>query len=410
MEIRPVFNALMRNKAGLLLIVLQVAITLAIVCNSVFIILERIEKMDRPSGLDEAGLFTLSSIGFAPGFDLDASVTEDLAALRAMPGVIDATPINAIPLSNGGWGDGLSAQPLRPGAGDEGVEGTAVYMVDEHAIDALGLKLVAGRNFEPTEIGVRTQDDEGAIGSVIVSKEVADRLYPDGDALGKPVYTGLRGQGQVPVTIIGIVERLQQPWINSTNIDNSMLVPQRPLFGNFSRYMVRAEPGRRDEVMKATETMLVELNRGRMVRNLRSLEEVRGTSYRVDRAMTWVLASVIVALLVVTGLGIVGMVSFWVTRRVKQIGTRRALGARRFDIRRYFMVENLIVIAIGVALGVVLTYGFNLWLMNNYDVPRLAWYYLPVGALVLFTLGQVAVLGPAGRAAAVSPAIATRSA
>jgi putative ABC transport system permease protein len=103
-------------------------------------------------------------------------------------------------------------------------------------------------------------------------------------------------------------------------------------------------------------------------------------------------------------------VSFWVTRRVKQIGTRRALGARRFDIRRYFMVENLIVVGIGVALGVVLTYGFNLWLMQNYDVPRLAWYYLPIGAAVLFVLGQVAVLGPAGRAAAVSPAVATRAA
>lgn len=410
MEIRPVFNALMRNKAGLLLIVVQVAITLAIVCNSVFIILERLEKMDRPSGLDEAGLFTLSSIGFAPGFNLDAAVTEDLAALRAMPGVVDATHINAVPLSNGGWGDGLSATPLQPGAGDEGVHGTAVYMVDEHGIDALGVKLVAGRNFDASEIGVRTQEDEGSFGSVILTRAVADALYPDGDALGKPVYSGLRGQGQVPVTIVGIVERLQQPWINSTDIDNSMLVPQRLLAGNFSRYMVRAEPGRRDEVMKAAEAALVDLNRGRMVRQLRSLDEVRGTSYRVDRAMTWVLASVIVALLVVTGLGIVGMVSFWVTRRVKQIGTRRALGARRFDIRRYFMVENLIVIAIGVALGVVLTYGFNLWLMQNYDVPRLAWYYLPVGALALFALGQVAVLGPAGRAAAVSPAIATRSA
>ena len=175
MEIRPVFNALMRNKAGLLLIAVQVAITLAIVCNSVFIILERIEKMDRPSGLDEAGLFTLSSIGFSPNFDLEASVTEDLAALRAMPGVIDATPINAIPLSNGGWGDGLSAKPLQPGAGDEGVEGTAVYMVDEHGIEALGLKLIAGRNFHPTEIGVRTQEDEGAIGALTGCSPTATR-------------------------------------------------------------------------------------------------------------------------------------------------------------------------------------------------------------------------------------------
>ena len=71
MEFRPVLNALMRNKTGLLLIVLQVAITLAIVCNSVFIILQRIEKVNRPSGMQEAGLFTVNGLGFTPDFDLD---------------------------------------------------------------------------------------------------------------------------------------------------------------------------------------------------------------------------------------------------------------------------------------------------------------------------------------------------
>ena len=95
--------------------------------------------------------------------------------------------------------------------------------------------------------------------------------------------------------------------------------------------------------------------------------------------MTIVLGTVIVALLIVTGLGIVGMASFWVTRRTKQIGTRRALGAQRFDIRRYFMIENLIVVGIGIGIGLVLTYGFNLWLMQHYELPRLSWYYVPLG-------------------------------
>ena len=108
-------------------------------------------------------------------------------------------------------------------------------------------------------------------------------------------------------------------------------------------------------------------------------------------------------------LGIVGLASFWVTRRIKQIGTRRALGARRFNIRSYFQTENGIMVVIGIALGIVLTYGFNLWLMENYNAPRLPWFYLPIGAAVVFALGQIAVLGPASRAARVSPAVATRS-
>jgi len=161
--------------------------------------------------------------------------------------------------------------------------------------------------------------------------------------------------------------------------------------------------------MKQAEAKLGALNTGRIVRGLRSIEEVRGDSYRQDRAMTIVLTTVILSLLAVTGLGIVGMVSFWVTRRVKQIGTRRALGARRFDIRRYFMIENVIVVGLGIVIGLLLTYGFNLWLMKHYELPRLSWYYAPLGALTVLLLGQLAVFGPATRASRVSPAVATRT-
>src|SRR5690349_17323236 len=111
MEFRPILNALMRNKTGLLLIALQVAITLAIVCNSVFIILRRIEKVNRPSGMDEKALFTITSLGFAPDFDLRGSLRQDLDALRSIPGVIDATTINSVPLSNGGWSEGIATLP-----------------------------------------------------------------------------------------------------------------------------------------------------------------------------------------------------------------------------------------------------------------------------------------------------------
>ena len=209
-----------------------------------------------------------------------------------------------------------------------------------------------------------------------------------------------------------MIERLQAPWVGWDKVEQAMLVPQYD-HGEFdassSRYLVRTEPGRRDEIMKEAERKLGEVNSGRIVRGLRSIEEVRGESYRQDRAMTVVLTTVIFSLLAVTGLGIVGMVSFWVTRRIKQIGTRRALGARRFDIRRYFMIENLIVVGIGIALGLLLTYGFNLWLMKHYELPRLAWYYAPVGALTVLLLGQLAVFGPATRATRVSPAVATRT-
>jgi putative ABC transport system permease protein len=125
--------------------------------------------------------------------------------------------------------------------------------------------------------------------------------------------------------------------------------------------------------------------------------------------MVWLLASVCAALLVVTALGIVGLASFWVQQRTKQIGVRRALGATRAQVLRYFQTENFLLTTIGIVLGMLGAFGLNQLLMTHYELPRLPVPYLPIGALVLWLLGQVAVFGPARRAAAVPPAIATRS-
>jgi len=113
--------------------------------------------------------------------------------------------------------------------------------------------------------------------------------------------------------------------------------------------------------------------------------------------------------LLVTALGIIGLASFWVAQRRRQIGVRRALGATRGDILRYFQTENFLIVSIGIMLGMVLAYGLNLWLMRAYELPRLPLYYLPMGMVVLWLLGQLAVLAPALRAAAVPPVVATRT-
>ena len=125
--------------------------------------------------------------------------------------------------------------------------------------------------------------------------------------------------------------------------------------------------------------------------------------------MAWLLVSVIIALLVVTALGIVGLASFWVQQRTKQIGVRRALGATRAQILRYFQTENFLLASIGIALGMLLAYAINQLLMGRYELPRLPLLYLPVGAVALWLLGQAAVYWPARRAAAIPPALATRS-
>ncbi|MBO9664871.1 FtsX-like permease family protein [Dokdonella sp.] len=402
MEIRPIFSALMRSKVSMILIGLQVALTLAIVCNALFIISERLDRMDRPSGMNEADTFWFGSTGFGQGFDVNGVQQSDLQLLRRLPGVAAATSVLSVPMSGGGWSTGISLQPNQRTS----TASTAMYATDAQGLDTYGVKLVAGRNFKQEEVVARSINDRGVPSVIIVTRALADALFPGGDAIGKQVY--LENDGPTS-TIIGIVERAQTPWMGSDFIENATFSPSYMPYGTSTRFLVRAEPGRRDEVMKTIEQKMQEANPSRIIGRLRSIEQVRREAYSGDRAMAIILGVVIAALLAITALGIVGMASFWVAQRTKQIGTRRALGATKFDILRYFQTENFIITTLGLVAGGVLAYALSLWLMHAYQSPRLPWYYVPVGFLCLWMLGQLAVLGPALRASRVPPAVATRS-
>lgn len=402
MEIRPILSALMRSKVSMILIGLQVALTLAIVCNALFIIGQRLDNMNRPSGMNEADTFWFGSNGFGQGFDAMATQKADLALLRQMPGVAAATSTNSVPMSEGGWSTGINLQPNQKTSTAQ----STLYLVDSEAINTFGANLIAGRGFKPEEITSTKFGDRVQPAVIIVSKALADKLFPNGDALGKQVYMDLDPPTS---TIVGIVDRMQQPWVSSDTIEYATFVPTYMPYGNSTRYLVRAEPGRRDELIKAVEQKLSEANPSRIIGKMRTLEETRRNAYAGDRAMAIILGTVIFALLCITALGIVGMASFWVAQRTRQIGTRRALGATKFDILRYFQTENFIITTMGLIAGGVLAYVFSLWLMQNYQSPRLPWYYVPIGFVCLWVLGQLAVLGPAMRASRVPPAVATRS-
>ncbi len=402
MEIRPIFSALMRSKVAMILIGLQVALTLAIVCNALFIIGQRLDHMARPSGMEEQNTFWFGSNGFGQGYNAKVVQQSDLTLLRQLPGVADAAPTNSVPMSDGGWSTGLALQPRQK----KSTADTAIYLVDDHAMSTFGLTLVAGRNFKPEEIKSLDFGDRLLPQVAIITKALADKMFPDGNAVGKQVYFD---QDPPTTTIIGVVERMQQPWMSSDSVENSTLVPAFMPYGNSTRYLVRADPGKRDELMKLAEQKLAEANPSRIIGKMHSIAEVRSDAYAEDRAMAIILGVVIFCLLTITALGIVGMASFWVAQRTRQIGTRRALGATKFDILRYFQTENFIITTLGLIGGGILAYAFSLYLMSAYQAPRLPWYYVPVGFLCLWLLGQLAVLGPALRASRVPPAVATRS-
>ncbi len=403
MELHPILSAMRRNKVGAIVIVVQTAITLAILCNSLFLIQQRLRSSERPSGLREQDIFTMANqwVGNPP--DLAAKVQADLAALRALPEVVDAYASQSYPLSNGGWDDGLSFE-----AGDaHWVTSAALYFADEHGLSTLGLKLVAGRNFDPAEVVERSDMEGKPPAGLIVSQALATKLFPNGDALGKSIYLGDYKQ---KAPIIGIVERLQQPWISVKNsrVEYAMLQPYR-FVEHYSYYIVRAKPGQILAAMKSAQKQLLALDRGRINDKTRSMSETRHRVYRDDRGLAIILGVVSVVLLIVTAFGIVGVTSFWVSQRRRQIGIRRAMGASRTAILRYFQTENLMIASAGAVLGVFLAVTLNLLMAGKFELARLNIGSTVVAAIVVLLLGQIAVLWPALRAASISPVVAIRN-
>jgi putative ABC transport system permease protein len=402
MEFGPIFRGLIRNKAGAVLIALQIAVTMAIMVNAIAIMQERRTNMARPSGIDEANTLTLDSISFAANADQRATYVNDLEMLRNTPGVIDAIGTNSYPLRGGGWSMGLQTEP---GEDTDGI-GSAVYFGDEHMLETLDVELIDGENFSPDQVVFLDPDNFQWEPYGIITEALAKALFPEeeGSVVGRTVYINQND----PVQIVGVIDRLQSPWQGWDDIEQVMLSPVKRAEG-YTNYVVRTDPGMRDELLPQIEEALATSDRTRLIRNVRTFDDVREMAYLGDAAMISMLSFIVGLLVAITGLGIVGLASFNVSRRTRQIGIRRALGATREAIMRYFMLENFLISTAGIVAGSVLAVGLNVFMVETFDLTPMAWWVVPAAMLALWIVGQLAVAGPARRAAQISPAIATRS-
>jgi putative ABC transport system permease protein len=404
MDIRPILSTLRRHKTAAALIVLEIALTCAIVCNALFLVTQRLEKISQTSGLAEKELVFVRVSGIGKQTNAEARTQEDLASLRAVPGVVSAAKVNQLPFRSNSSNTSVSLkqEQERPTAF------VTMYQFGENALSTLGLQMVAGRDFQPSEyisiLDAQKSDASKRASSVIINQDLAHRLYPNESALGKTFYMGSQ-----PLHVVGIVASLATPTGYNNNTTLSMMLPIRTDFTQ-GPYVLRTSAERRDEVLKGALAALERNDPNRLVREKLTYEDQRNDFFKNDRAMVNLLVTVCIALLVVTALGIVGLASFWVQQRSKQIGIRRALGATRGQILRYFQTENFLLATLGIVLGMLAAYAINLALMNMYELPRMPLLYLPLGAVLLWMLGQIAVFGPARRAAAVPPAVATRGA
>lgn len=401
MDFAPILAALRRHRLATALIALEIALACAVLCNACFLIVGQLHALHVDSGVNEASLAQISlGCDGCKGVDLNARVTR---ALRGISGVTSVAVVNAVPFGQPAGYAGINLDRQHYLAVPH------FYVGGPGAAETLGLQLVAGRAFQAEDFQV-AENWLPPDTSVWITRAFAARLWPGQDPLGKEFWSD-----QHHFRVIGVMAHLTPPDPGGGHGDSagewSVFVPVIPGDALNGIYALRATPAdlprvlreARDAAQRAAPEAVLDLHQSRPV------QELRADFFRQTRIMVGMLAGVIVALLLVTSLGIVGLASFWVQQRQKQIGIRRAIGATRGDILRYFQAENFLIVSVGIAIGTVMTFALNLILMKFYEVPRLPLYYLPVGALALWALGQLAVLAPALRAARVPPVVATRS-
>ena len=404
MDVQPILSALRKHKIPAALIVLEIALACAVLCNAVFMIGQRIGQIHLPNAIDEQGIVDIGVQGINPDTaktDMEAY----LAALRNIPGVIAAAEINSMPLANNSWNTTLSTS--RADLTDKDNPNAAEYLLTKDGPAVLGLRLLQGRFFNDDEYADSKLNNSYLPDThvVILTRSLAQRLWPGQNALGKQMWVGKNND----YTVVGVVADVLRPDSNRGGQEHfhwSAFFPISPALG-IQEFVVRSAPRDRARILHEGMQKLEALSPMIVVQG-QTFTEIRDKYFANARSMVWMLVLVCVVMLAVTAFGIVGLTSFWVGQRRRQIGIRRAVGATRAHITQYFQTENFLLSSAGVAIGMILAFGINLYLMQHYQTTRLPWYYLPVSAIALWILGQLAVLGPALRAANVPPVVATR--
>jgi putative ABC transport system permease protein len=408
-NMRPIVSALHAHRAATLLMVLSTALTLAVLCNLIFIVAGTFNNAKTPTGVDEANIGVVQFM-VVPGSEQASTTAENITRMASVPGVASVA-FGGVPL----WYSDRTAlfaqigdkQPLaKPG----------IFFGSQGYSKTLGVQVLQGRDLRDDEIPTDNQlwSEDGPqppppMWPILLTEPLAKRLFPDKPALGQVLYSKLYGSQLTSLQVVGVIAPLRASITGHAGDAEAILAEFKFTdSSNGGGYVIRSQPGQLQRVLPLAVQAAQQNGAGWVTGDISTLPELRANRFAGDYSRARMFITIIGILLFVTALGITGLASFWVQQRTKQIGIRRALGATRGDILHYFQLENFLIVGGGVLLGALLAFALNQWLMHRFELDRLTVLPVIVGVLAMWLLGQIAVLGPARRAAAVPPIVATR--
>jgi predicted permease len=321
-----------------------------------------------------------------------------LERIRAVPGVEGASLASDLPFGGSSAvfysaeGDATVAAETMPRA--------YIHRVTPEFFATLRIKLEAGRTFLPAE----ERPDNPA---VVVSHNVTRRFWPNQDPIGKRIKFGAPGSQNPWLTIVGVVDEVKYRGLpeNPTR-DPDLYLPYLDRANQGVVVRTRVEPS---SVASAVRAAIRNGNASIGTFNALTLADVVAQQSSASRFTSWLLSVFAVTALVLSVVGLYGVMSYLVAQRTREFGIRLALGASRLEIVRRVLRDGTWRVAIGAAIGLAATTGLARLLaglvygVGTFDISSL----LAVATLVVVAIAACGV--PAVRATRVDPAIALRN-
>jgi putative ABC transport system permease protein len=396
-------GGLRSGRARRLLVVAEVSLALVLLVGAGLLIRTLMRLQNVALGFDPRNVLTMTvarlpspSGGPEQTGEFFRQLTE---RLKALPGVVNASVTWQLPLSGASAMAGLQieGQPEEPGTQPMGV----IHTAGPDYFRTMGIPVVQGREF--TE-----HDDMTSVPVLIINETLAKRFFPGGDALGKHITPSFSTTGEnVPREIVGVVGDVKHRGLRGEAVPEFYFA-QAQMPPPITTVVVRTA-GDAQALAGAIRQEIQSADKNAPVYSVRTAEEYLSLSVAPTRFnMTLLVAFAAVALLL-TAVGLYGVISFTVSQSTHEIGVRMALGAQARDVLRMVVWQGMSLTLVGVLVGLATSLSLTRVMASLlYDVSA-ADPLTYVGVSVLLTLvALVACLVPARRATKVDPMIALR--
>jgi len=390
----PSIKAFFRSyKLAASFVIVELALAFCMVVFCCVFIMGSIERMTVSSGADDRHVIWIE---YSDGDDdrrvsaqKMADANADLRALSAVNGVRAVVQIQAVPLSGSASTGRILPDLSTP---EIGVDDVNLYPTTSNVVEALGLNLVAGREF--------TSDDEVDYsiqtpprGVALITRSLAERLWHGKLAVGQVIHDG---SGTYSAVVVGIVEKAAKSSIGDLASSNdSVFFAVKPGF-EYSLYAARMVPGSDAEDIQAqAQQALASLRLDRTLNHIGLLSDSIRDYFQTEYQIVLSLFAMITIMLSISAISVGALVSFCVHSRRRSFGIRRALGATRGQIVRLILLENLSLVIAAIVVGLTITLVGEQVLTHYFPLGGLNPLHMIVGAGIVLLITLMSALLPA---------------